>query len=523
MSNYYITEFIKTQIEKTLYNIIDQKIEGFDFNNDGVSEQQIEIKINELIGNKNLKLLVEDVIESNKLDQSLKEDILIVITNYIESFDLHKYMIEKYKIESYKKQGGNFYRKKPPFPFITGIQIHNVRHHKNHYIPLKKNQPMNLIITGKNGSGKTSFFEAIRDYLSVVENYSLEWIKKQKKDLIRYKETIKDLLKEDENYTIYRDAINNNSRNLKHYTEKVELDISNTRELDELFEQGKYIIAYFSAQRVTNMITPYGVEKVILPQRSSATDNNGGLFIKYLVDLKTRSAHANNEGDYAYHNKMEKWFNFLEEQLKIIFENAELQLKYDYNEYNFYIYENGKNPYTLNELSSGFSSILNIVTEVIMRMEHIRGNLSYEVPGIVIIDEIDAHLHVSLQKNILHFLISLFPNIQFIVSTHSPFVLNSVEDVIIWDMDRNEVNEDFSNYSYEAILEEYFKVDQNSVPLKKRINEYLDLLSKEDLSEKENLLLEKLEKTLINQHMSSETQFIINNAKLKKRYGGTIN
>ncbi|MEH7787619.1 hypothetical protein V7332_30355, partial [Bacillus thuringiensis] len=126
-------------------------------------------------------------------------------------------------------------------------------------------------------------------------------------------------------------------------------------------------------------------------------------------------------------------------------------------------------------------------------------------------------------KNILHFLISLFPNVQFVVSTHSPFVLNSVENAIIWDMDQNEVNEDFSKYSYEAILEEYFKVDQNSVVLKKRINEYLDLLNKKNINEKENQLLSKLEKSLINQHMSDEARFIINNAKLQKRYGGEIN
>ncbi|HDR8122826.1 AAA family ATPase [Bacillus thuringiensis] len=523
MEENYIPEFINKEIEKWLYSLIDKKIEELDFSESGISEKDIKCKINFLINDEDTKLELTNLLKWDALNLQVQNQVLKVVANYIESFDLHKYMMGKYNIEFYKKNGEIFYREKMPFPFITDIKIHNVRHHKNQHIHLKNGYPINLIITGRNGSGKTSFLEAIRDYLKVVENHSLEWLEKEKVELNKYKEVMQDLTKEDDNYTIYRDAIKITNENLNHYNGKVDLSISDIKELDDLFDQGKYIIAYFSSYRVANMITPGGVEKIVPPQKSSAISNNGEIFIKYLVDLKTRSAHANNEGDYEYHTKTEKWFKFLETQLKFIFENNELQLKYNYNDYNFYIYENGKEPYTLNELSSGFSSILNIVTEVIMRMEHIRGDLSYEVPGIVIIDEIDAHLHVSLQKNILHFLISLFPNVQFVVSTHSPFVLNSVENAIIWDMDQNEVNEDFSKYSYEAILEEYFKVDQNSVVLKKRINEYLDLLNKKNINEKENQLLSKLEKSLINQHMSDEARFIINNAKLQKRYGGEIN
>ena len=59
-------------------------------------------------------------------------------------------------------------------------------------------------------------------------------------------------------------------------------------------------------------------------------------------------------------------------------------------------------------------------------------------PGgqLLLIDEIETHLHLELQKKILSFLTTLFPNIQFIVSTHSPFILNSLENAVIYDLEK---------------------------------------------------------------------------------------
>lgn len=57
------------------------------------------------------------------------------------------------------------------------------------------------------------------------------------------------------------------------------------------------------------------------------------------------------------------------------------------------------------------------------------------------IDELETHLHVSLQKKILPFLTEFFPNLQFIVTTLSPFILNSIEDVVVYDLEkRNSMN-----------------------------------------------------------------------------------
>ena len=70
---------------------------------------------------------------------------------------------------------------------------------------------------------------------------------------------------------------------------------------------------------------------------------------------------------------------------------------------------------------------------------------SYSSEGIVLIDEIETHLHIGLQKTILPFLIRFFPNIQFIISTHSPYILNSVEDCAVYDLENRIRIEDMMN------------------------------------------------------------------------------
>lgn len=54
--------------------------------------------------------------------------------------------------------------------------------------------------------------------------------------------------------------------------------------------------------------------------------------------------------------------------------------------------------------------------------------------GVVLIDEIETHLHLALQRKIMPILIHLFPNIQFIVTTHSPFILNFINNTVIYDL-----------------------------------------------------------------------------------------
>ncbi|MFQ1816565.1 AAA family ATPase [Aeromonas veronii] len=148
-----------------------------------------------------------------------------------------------------------------------------------------------------------------------------------------------------------------------------------------------------------------------------------------------------------------------------------------------------KEPYTFQSLSSGFSSIMAVYAELITKVS-LRSIEPGELTGIVLIDEIDAHLHVSLQKKILAFLKNSFPKVQFIVTTHSPFVVSSVDDAVIYDLSKLEQVEDLSMYSYEAVLEGLFGVLSVSSLLQKNIKKLAELLKRSpiDIEETQALL-----------------------------------
>lgn len=97
----------------------------------------------------------------------------------------------------------------------------------------------------------------------------------------------------------------------------------------------------------------------------------------------------------------------------------------------------------IDELSDGYRSILSLTFDMIRQMvsffEHkdvfrniLKKEMNIDMPGVVIIDEIDAHLHPSWQKRIGYWLTKYFPKIQFIVTTHSPLVCHAAEKGSVW-------------------------------------------------------------------------------------------
>jgi hypothetical protein len=99
-------------------------------------------------------------------------------------------------------------------------------------------------------------------------------------------------------------------------------------------------------------------------------------------------------------------------------------------------------------LSSGESAILCLFGELLRQADNnINDIMLNEITGIVLIDEIDKHLHIKLQKEILPNLFNLFPNVQFIVSSHSPFLSMGLAEVVqerskIIDLDNLGISKD---------------------------------------------------------------------------------
>lgn len=86
---------------------------------------------------------------------------------------------------------------------------------------------------------------------------------------------------------------------------------------------------------------------------------------------------------------------------------------------------------TISHLSSGELMIFSLFCSILIEYDQLNINSSInlaEIIGTVIIDEIDLHLHIDLQKKLLPAIIKSFPKIQFIVTTHSPLFLMGIEE-----------------------------------------------------------------------------------------------
>jgi predicted ATP-binding protein involved in virulence len=91
---------------------------------------------------------------------------------------------------------------------------------------------------------------------------------------------------------------------------------------------------------------------------------------------------------------------------------------------------------TLNELSGGYRTLLAVVADLARRMAQANPTLGTDSEAIVLIDEVDLHLHPEWQQTVLDSLLRAFPNAQFIVTTHSDQVIASVEAKQVVRLDR---------------------------------------------------------------------------------------
>lgn len=377
--------------------------------------------------------------------------------------------------------------------FIKEINISKLRHLENIDIILSENIKRNLIITGKNGVGKTTVLKAIKQYLKSIEEKNYTNITVGYKNSIKYHEKriekIDNNININPNNLIERQQIDDTIRSLKNsiskYEDGLSLKINDDLNISNKYDEGELILAYFDAKRDSKVIIPQSVPTVELEKKYSIDADIDKKFLDYLVYLKTQQSFARNEDDMEIVEDIGKWFDKFENSLKDLFDDNSIKLKFDYRKLNFKIHQDGREDFGLNELSDGFSAVLDIVMNLILRMEKTREGLAYNKEGIVLIDEVETHLHIELQKKIMPFLTSFFPNIQFIVTTHSPFVINSINDAVIYDLEKQIQVEDLSGYSYEGVVEGYFNIDQYSNEAKEKLYRYKELVNKISKSEED--------------------------------------
>ncbi|MDR2705143.1 MAG: ATP-binding protein [Planctomycetaceae bacterium] len=309
----------------------------------------------------------------------------------------------------------------------------------------------NLIVTGANGTGKTSFLKAVYKKVSL---------------LIASKEF---------------SALPQRTNQLNALENGLQIDIPDKINFSSMYKARKAVIQLFEEKRLSEIKQPTAAKAISVEEenaRKQIDQKFANNLEQHLVNLKSRQALAiTMNNDQILASSIESWFVDFENNLKILFEDEDIKLKFDPNRFHFSICQPNKPPYSFQTFSAGYRAIFDIYAELIMRAEYFKV-MPKNLTGVVFIDEIDSHLHVSLQRLILPFFTEAFPRIQFIVTTHSPFVLMSTPDTVVFDLAQNEpITEDLSYYTYSAVMKGLWNVKPISVKLENTIKEIAEIVN----------------------------------------------
>ena len=370
---------------------------------------------------------------------------------------------------------------------IPGIVPHA---NKNIDIPINFK---NLIITGNNSSGKTQFLLALKEKLDI---YIKEKLIQEKDKIISringYKKDLESFQKGSSDYSNRERWLENELNKLNKIDSGITIEIPEILDITYKFEKKVAIIITFDAMRTSNIShanQTTSISNEINNAQNNFTNNLGNKLEQHLYNITVnQSLSLTHKKDSSLFEKYTNWFKSFDENLKFLFENESTHLFFEINdtENKYYIVKDSQK-FSFQNLSSGYQAIFNIYSDLLMRTEFFNIAPS-ELEGIVIIDEIDAHLHISLQKLIFPFFTRSFPKIQFIVSTHSPFVITSTDnDTVVYDISSGDFfEEDLSRYSYESVIKGLFHVNPISSDTKNSI-EILKNLLNENPSNYENI------------------------------------
>lgn len=184
-------------------------------------------------------------------------------------------------------------------------------------------------------------------------------------------------------------------------------------------------MAYYTDSRKLEVEQYKNIERVDLKEIYGMQERPSRNLGKYLASMKVSQILAKEAGKTDRAKQLAERIQAFENMLKEIYKDPAVRLDFDTDTFQLSICVPKRDPFGFNEMSMGYAAVLDIIGDLILRMEKQRDQHpdilpNYNLAGIVLIDEIETHLHVDLQRDVMKILTMLFPNIQFILTTHSP-------------------------------------------------------------------------------------------------------
>ncbi len=402
------------------------------------------------------------------------------------------------------------------------------------YIDLQFNKQFNVLI-GENGSGKSSILDAISIGLGTfLMNTSASFGLKGTKSRPLLKDEIRKVIVSDNNIELSDVELSgtfciNNSETCIPWKREQKIGAKNltVRDAYELKRYGRNIIEGLHtnidfplfANHTTGRLWGQIYEKS-KTEKKIGYEKTGSRLDGYYACLDPRSI------DQKFLN----WFKTYEDSilkfkkdrsLYDAFTGAITSMVKDWNEIHFHwglddiLGKNDEGKWIqFRNLSDGYKGIISLTADIAYRAIKLNPQLGeravLDTEGVVLIDEIDMHLHPKWQRHIVEDLKRTFPKIQFIVTTHSPFIVQSLKAEEVINLDENELSEDPDVMTIEENALFMGVSDDNSDKFERKeklATEYLSLL---DVTNPSDEALEKLEALLV--EFSDDPAFV---AKLK--------
>lgn len=151
----------------------------------------------------------------------------------------------------------------------------------------------------------------------------------------------------------------------------------------------------------------------------------------------------------------------------------------------------------LGRMSDGYRCALSLIADIAYRMATLNPQLMEDVltktEGVVLIDEVDLHLHPRWQQRFLKDLTEIFPKVQFIVTTHAPAVINSVKSenlVILEDGEMREPVGEVYGKDVNTIVAGVMDADERPVEVLNMFDRFYELIDKHETEKAEEVLRE---------------------------------
>lgn len=324
------------------------------------------------------------------------------------------------------------------------------------------------IFTGVNGSGKSTLLHALASMIDV------QFIKNRFR--YRDKRSVLDIglfLESSKNITLqicYRnDRLSMPSpepRPLEQYQKS--LRSRYPRYLDLLYD---FAVIGYSGSRTLNSYDLQAIQEVRKHPLEDAIHfqqaTDPQVLLQWIANTKAKQAFAEQENNQPRAEQYGNAIARIEQAVEQIV-GYPVSFQFNYEPLSVSLRVNGEQ-LEFDVLPDGLKSIISWIADLLMRLDRLKWKNDTEVlerSFILLLDEIEIHLHPAWQRKILPVIQKLFTNAQIFIATHSPFVVASVDDAWVYQLEMNggssrlaKVIEAKAGSSYPTVLDEIFGIE----------------------------------------------------------------